>query len=127
MSNLFNSQREGLSQDQINYILSGFSESILRDYSIIYSPKYVEMTLDKNKRNFHTNNLEERVFNKSLNTIEKIRENFYSNIEKIRINSLRTLNKINSNIIDTSRKGLESVKEIAINEKTDGSVVFRFS
>lgn len=44
---IFFSKKEILTQEQINYILSGLSDSLLRDYQIIYSPPYVQMTLDK--------------------------------------------------------------------------------
>jgi flagellar motor switch protein FliM len=124
---IFSPKKETLTQEQINYILSGFSDSLLRDYQIIYSPVYIQMTLDKKRTNFYSKNLESKVEDKQLRFIERLRENFKRNMNQIKIDSLRNINRINSTIIETYKEGLDNIKNISIKERNDGSVIYRFT
>ena len=142
-TNLF--LEKGLNEPQKNYILSGFSNELLENYKIIYSPHYVQLSLNKNGTILKKikNNLEEKLDDFKLdlflkkgktksemvkyykNLKNKLKETHKRNMEKIRINHLRNMNKICSNFLE-NYMGKQGFEKISIRHFPEGGLSFKF-
>ena len=132
---------EKLTEEQLNYVLSGINQNILDKYKIVYSPNFLIFKPDE-KGTRVENSLERKLINHDLrlkrdmpkkdylsylvNLKEEIKKNHKKNMETLRLNYLRKLNEFYSKIVETYSNGMESLREIFVYNRADGSSKIKF-
>jgi hypothetical protein len=117
---------EDLTEEQRNYILSGINPEILRDYSIVYSPRNIYFKADKNGTKINKG-LEYKALTLDPNPSKRdIKQIFNERMERIKLDHLKKLNEIYSSIVETYNKGMDYLRDIFVQNKSDGSVIINF-
>lgn len=109
------SDKNYLTDEQRDYIISGISPYLRENYKIIYSPENVYFKADKNGTRIK-NDLEYRLKSNS----------FYEKMKMIKLNHLKRLNEIYSSVVETYNQGLNQLKDVFIQNKSDGSLIVKF-
>ena len=133
---------EKLTEEQLNYVLSGINQNILDKYKIVYYPNFLIFNPDE-KGTRVENSLERKLINHDLklkrdmpkkdylsylvNLKEEIKKNHKKNMETLRLNHLRKLNEFYSKIVETYSDGMNSLKEVFVQSRNDGSLKIQFS
>ena len=124
------------SEEQLDYILSGMSLFIRKNYHINYSPSYISF-FNKERRPFRSlpkKNLERKLSSKypgdyNENSIKNLRSLYLHHIKRlqeIQADHFKRLNEIYSRVIEAYNKGMNNLKDVFVENQSDGSLVFRF-
>lgn len=121
LRNLFYKNKNNLTEEQRQYLLSGINPEILKAYNIIYSSNTLYFKADKKGTDI-SKGLEYKV-----SSSDSRKASFAERMKAIELNHLKKLNEIYSSVVENYNKGMDKPRDILIYNGSDGSVRVSFS
>jgi hypothetical protein len=129
-------KEESLTKEQRDYVLSGINPEILDNYKIIYFPTgvyykkhsggtQIERGLEKKLIDYKIPFLGGKG-NYFQDVCGKIKKIHYDNMKTIRLNHLKRMNEIYSSVVETYNKEMKNMKDVLVENFSDGRVKVSF-